>query len=78
MARYEVGLDGGEVLIIEHPAADLAALLGIFTENEFLLLSEIRVGSMPPVRDVLLSSRHVRIVRPLAEGAQSSTFRAKR
>lgn len=79
LARFELSFAGGESLIIEHPASGLAELLPAFAENAFLLLAEIKVGSMPAAREVVVATRHVRLIRPLTEGStQGSTFRPKR
>jgi hypothetical protein len=70
-------LTGGEKVLVEHPAQGIDEILAALEGSDFLRLSEIRVGSAG-ARDIIVSSEHVAIVRPLDSEGQGSQFRPKR
>ena len=77
MARFELTISGGEKFLVEHPAASMNELLLDLADRQFVLLDEVRSGSA--AREVIVSTRQITLVRPLAEGSmQGSGFRAKR
>jgi hypothetical protein len=79
MARFEITISNGETVLVDHQAADVRALLADLASNDFVVASEIRVGSTTVARELIVASRQVTLVRSAdSDSRQSSTFRPKR
>lgn len=79
MARFELTVSGGEKLLVEHPSAAMAELIAHLADSSFVLFHEVKVGSHVPLREVIISTRQITLLRPLADGTtQGSSFRPKR
>ncbi|MYZ46542.1 hypothetical protein [Propylenella binzhouense] len=79
MARFELTMASGEKLVVDHPASDMAAMRTHLTAGPFVVFSEIRSGTEGPMKDVIVATGQISILRSLAEGAtQGSGFRPKR
>lgn len=77
MARYELTLSSGEKILVDHPAESTDEILAAFDGKAFVPFSEVKVGTSS-VRDVLVASVQVALVRPLGGDSQGSQFRPKR
>ena len=77
MARYELTLTGGEKILVDHPATAMAELLAAFEGKDFVQFNEVKAGTAT-VHEVIVSSEHVALVRPLDSESQGSQFRPKR
>ncbi|MBK1623057.1 MULTISPECIES: hypothetical protein [Afifella] len=79
MARFEVTMSSGDKLLIEHDIASVEEMRLVLEKTDFLATKEVRLGAPGTLPDVVLSTRHMMLLRPLAEGAtQGSSFRPKR
>jgi len=78
LARYELTLTNGEKVLVDHPAENTDEILAAFDGKAFVPFGEVRVGSTTAVRDVLVASAQVALVRPLGGDSQGSQFRPKR
>ena len=77
MARYELTLTGGEKILVDHPATAMDELLAAFEGRDFVQFAEVKPGTSS-LRDIIVSSEHVALVRPLDSESQGSQFRPKR
>lgn len=79
MARFEVTTTIGEKILVDHEATGMSEILSELSSNKFLVYREVRPASSTPVREVIVASGHIAIVRPLdGLSTQSTTFRPKR
>lgn len=79
MARFEVTLAGGEKILVDHSAATMQEMLQELTGSDFMLFNEVKGGSVAPVREVIIATRQLTLVRPLGDNEfQGSDFRRKR
>ena len=76
MARYELTLTGGEKILADHPAESMDEIISALEGKAFVAFAEVKVGSGG--RDVLISTEHVALIRPLGVESQGSQFRPKR
>jgi hypothetical protein len=77
LARYELTLTNGEKVLVDHPAESTDEILAAFEGKAFVPFVEVKVGSAT-IRDFLVASAHVTLVRPLSDYSQGSQFRSKR
>ena len=77
MARYELTLTGGEKILVDHPAESMDEIISALEGKAFVAFGEVKVGSAAG-RDVLISTEHVALIRPLGVESQGSQFRPKR
>ncbi len=68
----------GEKVLVDHPAESMDELLSALDGKAFVPFGEVKVGSTTAVRDVLVASEHVALIRPLGDDSQGSQFRPKR
>ena len=79
MARFELTISGGEKILVDHACAGMEELRKHLDGNEFILFSEVKVGSPTPIREVIISTRQITLLRPVTDGTtQGSSFRPKR
>ena len=70
---------GGEKLLVDHAIHAMDEMRGHLDETGFVLFKEIRAGTTVPPRDVVISTKHIALLRPLPDGStMGSNFRPKR
>jgi hypothetical protein len=79
MARFEVILSSGEKIVVDHPTSSMAELVSEFEGKDFLTLTEIIGASAAGVREIIVASGQITLIRPLSDqSTQGSNFRPKR
>jgi hypothetical protein len=79
MARFEMTTTLGERILMDHPAADVDAILAELGSNAFLSYTEVKAGASGAPLKVVVASSQIVLVRPLdGLSTQSTTFRPKR
>jgi hypothetical protein len=77
LARYEVTLTNGEKVLVDHPAESMDDIIAALDGKAFVPFGEVKVGTSA-IRDILVASEHVALIRPLGDDSQGSQFRPKR
>lgn len=78
MARFEITINNGEKILVEHPSTSFDELALEFSTNPLMLFKEIKPGSSVPPIDVMVKTSEIALVRPIGEGMMGSQFRGKR
>jgi hypothetical protein len=79
MARFEMTLNGGEKILVDHAVPAMQELLQDVAANDFMLFSEIRGVSSAPDREIIVATRQITLIRPLdQQSRQGTAFRPKR
>jgi len=79
MARFEVLLSNSEKIVVDHPISGMAELASELAGKPFLTLTEITGASAGAVREIIVASNQIALIRPLGDlSTQGSNFRPKR